>query len=131
MSTPSVPGILVVDDDAGVRSYLAAYLPRCGFAAFAACGAEEALDLFQAHRESIFLALLDVDMPRIDGPTLLEMLRRLDPGLRCCFMTGGCTHPVERLGGAERVFAKPFPTGSLGPALRRLHAGPLTAGPER
>jgi CheY-like chemotaxis protein len=55
--------------------------------------------------------LLDVNMPGLDGPTALAWIRRIDPQVRCCFMTGfSAEHSAEELMalGAVRVFDKPF-----------------------
>jgi CheY-like chemotaxis protein len=44
-----------------------------------AAGGQEALDLYQRHREAIDVVLLDVRMPGLDGPQTLAALRALNP----------------------------------------------------
>jgi CheY-like chemotaxis protein len=121
--SPAAPGILVVDDDALVRGVLGAALPHYGFRVWLADGGAEALRLYPALRGQVALVLLDVRMPGLDGPATLRELRRLYPGLRCCFLTGepGVYGEEGLLAlGAERVFLKPFRLPELTAALQAL-----------
>lgn len=123
MSIPKLhsPGILVTDDDEGVRSLLAAFLRGKGYAVWTAADARETLAVYTTHRDEIDLVLLDVRMPDPDGPAILKTLQQIDPGLRCCFMTGESGNysrdELLRLG-ALHVFSKPFL--SLEEVARRL-----------
>ncbi|HEV2746498.1 MAG TPA: response regulator [Allosphingosinicella sp.] len=69
--------IVVVDDDEGVRSAVAEYLLRNGFAVTEADGGD-ALRAIMAERP-IDLAILDVNMPGEDGLTLAREIRRRGP----------------------------------------------------
>ena len=116
------PGILVVDDEAAVRSFLKAALELQGFTVWLAEKGVEAVDLYARQRSAIDLVLLDVRMPGLDGPHTLAALRRLDPDVRCCFMsghTGEYTEAELLLRGAACVFAKPFRLSELGALLCR------------
>lgn len=53
-------GILVADDDGGVRNLLNKGLHRQGFEVWLAADGQKALELFWRHREMIDLVLLDV-----------------------------------------------------------------------
>jgi CheY-like chemotaxis protein len=105
------PGILVTDDEDGIRGFLAAFLSAKGYAVWTAADAEKTLEVYAAHRDAINLVLLDVRMPDQDGPAVLCALRRINPELRCCFMTGAAGNYSQdellRLG-ALHVFSKPF-----------------------
>jgi CheY-like chemotaxis protein len=121
--TTAAPGILVVDDDAAVRDLLGAALTRYGFRVWLAGGGAEAVCLFPGLRGQVALALLDVRMPGLDGPAILRELRRLDSGLRCCFLTGDPGDYDEEgllAQGAERVLRKPFRLPELAATLRTL-----------
>jgi CheY-like chemotaxis protein len=67
--------ILLVDDDSAARLLLARFLHRSGFevVAHAANGAE-ALRLLQLRQPQLIIT--DCQMPRIDGLTLLRILRQ-------------------------------------------------------
>ena len=68
------PRILVVDDEPLVRALMLTVLEQEGFAAEAACDAQEAIDLLQ--QQAFDLLLLDLFMPGpIDGEGLLFTLR--------------------------------------------------------
>src|SRR5262245_363682 len=72
---PAPPGVLVADDDAHVRSLLGHFLKREGYAVWLAADGHEALDVYRRHQEDIHLVLLDVRMPRRDGPATLAALQ--------------------------------------------------------
>jgi len=121
MDSPLAAGVLVVDDDAMVLAYLADHLRECGFAPCPARDASEALRLCRACHDGIFLALIDVDLPGVDGLGLVDLLRQEAPEIRCCFMTGGYLTARQHLAlESEIVFPMPFPRGGIGPRLRNL-----------
>jgi CheY-like chemotaxis protein len=115
--------ILVVDDDAAVRFLLDVALRHHGFAVWQAADGQEAVELYQQEGSEIDLVLLDVRMPRLDGPHTLAALMRLNPRVRCCFMTGNAGNYSEdgllELG-AARVFPKPFQLAEIAQALTQL-----------
>lgn len=116
------PGILIVDDEAVVRLVLERALAADGFRVWAAEDGLEALTLYQKHRAEIDLVVLDVNMPGLDGPQTLEALRRADPEVRCCFMSGGSgcySLRALRQMGAACFFAKPLDLKAIKPMLRR------------
>jgi DNA-binding NtrC family response regulator len=117
------PGILIVDDDHTVLRLLELVLQRQGFQVFRTTSGREAASLYQAHQEQIQVALLDVCMPDLDGPQTLEQLRRIQPGIIACFMSGntGMYTPQDLLQmGAVQFFAKPFRLDELAQALAQL-----------
>jgi CheY-like chemotaxis protein len=119
------PGLLVVDDEPLVRGVLIAWL-QSGFTVWPAASGMEALDLYEAHQKEIAVVLLDVRMPVLDGPGTLSALRRLDPAVRCCFMTGdvgGYTEAELLALGAVHLFPKPFDLQEMAEVLRQLTSG--------
>jgi CheY-like chemotaxis protein len=128
------PGILVVDDDAAVRFLLDVGLQQYGFAVWQAGDGQEAVEVYQQERSEIDLVLLDVRMPRLDGPQTLAALLRLNPQICCCFMTGHAgsyTHDGLRQLGAALVIPKPFQLAELAQILAKLvgHTLPASAKP--
>ncbi len=106
-----LPGVLVVDDESPVLSFLDVALRKHGFAVWSAADGDQALALYDSHRSGIDVVLLDIRMPGRDGPQTLAALQRLNPDILCCFMSGDCgTYSLEALLalGAARVFKKPF-----------------------
>jgi CheY-like chemotaxis protein len=108
---PRKRGLLVVDDEEGVRGVLSAWMRSHGFAVWLAASGQEALELYRRHRETIDVVLLDVRMPGLDGPQTLAGLQEVSPQIRCCFMSGdpgGYTEKGLRDLGAAAVLPKPF-----------------------
>jgi len=117
----SVPlGILVVDDDLLIRTLFTTCLAGQGFEVWTAGSGAEAIEFYREHGSAIAVVLLDVRMPGLDGPHTLVRLRQLDPGVRCCFMSGDMGDYTEEdllALGALDVVSKPF---SLTALVRRL-----------
>lgn len=120
------PRVLVVDDDHLVRIMLQLGLERNGFEVWLAPNGREAIDLYRTHKEDIDVVLLDVCMPGLDGPATLDALRKRNPEVRACFMSGdpGSYQPHELVQrGAAHVFAKPFQLDDLANILRLVAHG--------
>lgn len=122
---PTVPrkrGVLVVDDDQGVRAVVGAWLRHEGYAVWLAAGGREAIDIYGENSAAIDVVILDVNMPQIDGPETLASLRDRDPGIGCCFMsadTGAYTEAGLR--GLRAAFLrKPFRLTEFGRLLGEL-----------
>jgi CheY-like chemotaxis protein len=94
-------------------------LRQHGFqAVWLATDGAEALDIYRRHRRAIDVVLVDVRMPRLDG-----CLRKMNPEVRCCFMTGeigGYTEAELLAQGAVRVIRKPFRLTALVCLLQEL-----------
>ncbi|QEL20491.1 response regulator [Limnoglobus roseus] len=125
-------GILVVDDDDGIRAVLAAGLERHGFSVWPAADGREAVAHHRVHHASIDLALLDVLMPGRDGPETLHHLRQFAPHLSACFMTADAGRYTERdlfALGPLAVFRKPFDVVDMAGRLAGLVADVAAAKP--
>jgi CheY-like chemotaxis protein len=116
-------GMLIVDDEPPLLRLAEIGLRQHGFAVWTAPDGEEALRVYRRHAAEIDLVLSDIQMPGMDGPRLLCELRKLNPVVRCCFMTGdsGRYSLAELLAnGALQVFQKPFSVTDIADALRNL-----------
>jgi two-component system response regulator VanR len=107
--------ILVVDDDDQIREILATALGGDGYEVDGARDGGEALALLEQHPYDLVLS--DLHMPRVDGPSLYEMLRtrhhfpvRFATKLpRVIFMTGNPAQHVEFLRATtDPILEKPF-----------------------
>lgn len=117
------PGILVVDDDTAARDLLNIVLREQGFAVWLAGDGYHALKKYRDHHDDIDLVLLDVQMPRLDGPQTLAILQHFNPQVRCWFMTGDLGRYTEEdlmERGAERIIHKPFRVAEMAGILRKL-----------
>jgi DNA-binding response OmpR family regulator len=123
---PAPPGgVLVVDDEEAVRRVVSRGMRSHGFAVWMAGDGREAVELYSRHRGAIDVVLLDVQMRDRDGPATLAALREVDPGVRCCFMTGDPGRYTEQVLaglGAAAVFSKPFRMDEVARRLAQLAA---------
>jgi two-component system, chemotaxis family, chemotaxis protein CheY len=74
---PSPKRILVVDDSSLVRLYYRGALERSGFEVEQAINGVEALE--RALAQPFDLAIVDINMPRMDGISFVRSLRRSAP----------------------------------------------------
>lgn len=83
------PGILVAEDDDGIRDLVVRMLDRWGYGpVFTARNGAEALEVFRNHQDIIGTLLTDASMPQLSGPEAFEAMRRLSPALVGVLMTG-------------------------------------------
>jgi two-component system, cell cycle sensor histidine kinase and response regulator CckA len=107
MSTISSPCILIVDDEPMIRRLIRLLLEQSGFAVLDAGDGNEALSMFQAQKDAIRLVLTDVLMPDMNGPTLVEHIRRIAPGVAVLFISAYCETLRGDMGNIE-CLPKPF-----------------------
>jgi len=88
VESPRQPLVLLAEDEEAVRDVIARLLRSLGCSVLAARHGEEALSLFAAHREQIRLALIDLNMPRLDGEPTIRQLRAAQPQLPIILMSG-------------------------------------------
>ncbi len=80
--------VLLAEDDAQVRAVAKEILCRFGYQVLAASDGEEALQLYAANADTIDIAVLDVVMPRLDGPAVADRLRAQRFDLPVVFASG-------------------------------------------
>ncbi len=82
---PSLPTILIVDDDPDIALVLKDLLEHAGYLVqVAATGAEA---LARAKTESVSAVLLDLMLPDMDGLSVLALLKEVDPALPVIMLT--------------------------------------------
>jgi len=109
--------ILLVEDDADVRGVLSLMLEGPDRHVVVAANAAEALEL--ASYIAIDVFLVDIVLPGIGGPDLVEQLLGLRPTARVLFMSGWYDHPQFPDVGRD-VLQKPFTREQLNTALDDL-----------
>ena len=115
--------VLVVEDQAEVRKYVAAALKAYGYRVIQAADAEEALLLSEKERGRVDLLLTDVVMPNASGKELANRLGERWPGIRVLFMSGYADDTTMRHGlppqGAHFI-QKPFSPDQLAIRVREI-----------
>ena len=120
--------ILIAEDDAPIRAALSDVLQAHGYQTLTAADGAAALEMLLTHE--IDLALLDVNMPCINGFKLLKIMAKECPGIPSIVLTahGEEKDRVKGLeSGADDYVVKPFSTAEL---LARI-AAVLRRSPER
>ncbi|MFZ0980164.1 MAG: ATP-binding protein [Candidatus Acidiferrales bacterium] len=80
--------LLVVEDHPGPRELAHETLVNLGYQVLLACDGAEAVQLFQAHRDEIDLAVLDLMLPKLNGSQIYDRIHSEKPNLPVVFATG-------------------------------------------
>ncbi len=123
-----MPTVLVIEDDASIRTGLRDALEAVGYETLAAADGRAGLDVVQ--RATFDLLLLDLVLPHVDGLTILKKVRELRPTTPVIILSamGAEADRVKGLNlGADDYMVKPFGAREL---LARVNAV-LRRSPER
>jgi two-component system cell cycle sensor histidine kinase/response regulator CckA len=112
--------VLLVEDEAMVRTVAERALSRHGYTVITANNGEEALDIIN-RGEEIALLISDVVMPMMDGPTMVREARLSRPELPVLFMSGYAEEQLRNSIDIDNVafLPKPFSVQALAEAARR------------
>jgi two-component system chemotaxis response regulator CheY len=118
--------ILAVDDSASMRHMVSVTLRGAGYEVVEAADGEEALEYARGH--SVDLVLADVNMPRMNGITLVAHLRtlpeyRLTPLLLLTTESSQQSKQQGKQAGATGWMVKPFHPDQLLATLDRVLSG--------
>jgi two-component system chemotaxis response regulator CheY len=115
--------IMTVDDSTSMRQMVKATLSSAGYGVVEAADGQEALEY--ARLNSVDLVISDVNMPRMDGITLVQELRslpnyRLTPLLLLTTESSQEKKQEGKRAGATGWIVKPFNPEQLLATLRKL-----------
>jgi two-component system cell cycle sensor histidine kinase/response regulator CckA len=128
--------ILLADDHDGVCEMAQSVLTAKGYHVLLAHDGEEAVEVFTAHGNHISLVLLDVIMPRKNGPEVFAAINALNPGVSVVFATGYSNETAALADLVERgvaVLRKPYSPAVLCRRVREVldAAAGTSSSPER
>jgi two-component system nitrogen regulation response regulator NtrX len=114
--------ILVVDDEADIRTLIAGVLEDEGYTARTAANSSEALAAITARRPSLLILDIWLQGSKLDGLELLDMVKARDPALPVLIISGHgnldtAVAAIRR--GAEDFIEKPFQADQLLLAVER------------
>ena len=109
-----MPKLIVVDDEPDICELLSAALIEPGYAVRTCTNGTEAIELFRRERADVVFC--DLKLPGLDGLSVLEALKSIDPWVTVIMITGYgsvevATHAL-RLGAYDFV-EKPFTDGQI------------------
>ena len=112
---------LVVDDEPSLRRVVAQMLGEIGFEVLEAANGLEAVTFVQEHRSAISLVLMDMTMPKMNGPEAFRAIRMLEPRMPVILCSGyneqeSVQHFLGK--GLAGFLQKPFAQSSLEDAVR-------------
>jgi two-component system, cell cycle sensor histidine kinase and response regulator CckA len=115
--------LLLVEDDEAVAKLARLILQSKGYTVVRAESGEEALGLWGARLDPVDLVLTDVILPGMNGRSLADRLRELDPSVKLLFMSGYTEDAIVHHGVLEpgiAFLAKPFTPNELARKVREV-----------
>lgn len=115
------PTILVVDDEAMLRSIFADLLAHEGYACVTAANAIDALQIIEANLIELDLLVTDIRMPgALNGLDLANKVRELQPRTSILLISGFADDPLTKKAEERgyRILAKPFRHAHLAAAVK-------------
>jgi DNA-binding response OmpR family regulator len=116
--------VLIIDDDAGIRTMLRGFLELNGYHVLEAADGRSGIRQLEATFPD--LVITDIVMPGQEGISTIMEIRKKNQGARIIAMSGGGSagpgdylHMAQKLG-ADRVFMKPLDLPALLTAVRTL-----------
>lgn len=111
--------ILVVEDEASVRTLTRRILEKNGYRVIAARQGAEGLNLSEQHSGPIDLVITDVVMPEMNGPDMIERITANRPHTKVLYMSGYTEKAVLSSLDPETPFLhKPFTAKELNQKVR-------------
>jgi CheY-like chemotaxis protein len=113
--------ILVVEDDVGVREYVAGILTDLNYEVLEASDGPSGLAVLRKAAQQIDLLLTDVVMPGMNGRELAQQARALAPDIKILFMSGYSEDAITRQGRLDpdvELIEKPFSPQELAVRVR-------------
>jgi PAS domain S-box-containing protein len=115
--------VLVVDDDAGVRTLMRKVLDHDGYLVLEAASGADAIRVADSWEGPIELLVTDVMMPEMRGPDVAAAVRLSYPSIHVLFIsayTHGTALPAEVGNDPLAFLAKPFKPSELGDRVRTI-----------
>lgn len=102
--------ILLVDDEEAIKQTIGMILNKCNYNVITASDGAEALKKYIENIQQIKLAILDIVMPVMDGPTAAKALKKYNKDLKIILTTGFEGHQsIEKSAGdIDRFIRKPY-----------------------
>jgi CheY-like chemotaxis protein len=115
--------ILVVDDEAAIRTITSAILEDYNYQTVVAENGTEAIRLYTQHRDQIKVVVMDLMMPELGGVTAIQQLQAIDPQVKVIASSGLTSDraSIEKAGLVVRAFLpKPYSAQDLLTTLKQV-----------
>jgi DNA-binding response OmpR family regulator len=108
--------ILIAEDEMSIREFININLRLAGYEIIEACDGEDAIEKYNANKNIIDIAVLDIMMPGCDGIEVCKYIRNDNPNIGIIFLTAKTQEHDKVNGlisGADDYITKPFSTTEL------------------
>jgi PAS domain S-box-containing protein len=122
--------ILVVDDEAPIRTITSQTLRACGYQVLTATDGAKAMAVYVKHGKKIALVLTDMSMPIMDGASVIRALTKLNPAIKIIAASGlNDRRSVARVSRAniKHFLPKPYTAATLLKTIRAVLDKPSPA----
>ena len=117
--------ILLVDDEELILDVGRAMISNLGYEVMTAMGGQEAVEVFQKHKDAIDLVILDMIMPDMSGEKLFERLKAINPQVKALLASGYSMNDMAQKiidQGCTGFIQKPFDLKRISLKLREVMA---------
>jgi PAS domain S-box-containing protein len=115
--------ILVIDDEASIRQITQQTLEQFGYRVDTAADGADAVSIYSKHVNEIGLVLTDMMMPVMDGHATIQVLMRLNPGIKIIAASGlNANENVAKAAslGVTDFLAKPYTSETMLKLIREV-----------
>ena len=115
--------ILIVDDEAPIRTITAQTLQAYGYQVITASDGSDAVSIYAQHRDEIAVVLTDMNMPVMDGRATIRALMKLNPAIKVIAASGlNANGSVSKVNEAnvKHFLTKPYSAETLLKTMRAI-----------
>ena len=108
--------VLIVDDESGIREFVACLLDELNIIHLEAESGEDAIQLYHQHSSDIEIIILDLTMPKMDGVTCFHKIKSINPDVSVIIASGYAESEVAKHFATlkpEAFLQKPFQPEAL------------------
>jgi CheY-like chemotaxis protein len=110
--------VLLVDDEAAIRTLGRIILEQHGFHVLLAEDGVEAIETFRESADRVALVILDLTMPNMSGQDTFRRMREIAPGIRVLFSSGYSADHLGEVDAGVGFINKPYRPAELLEAVR-------------
>lgn len=115
--------ILLVEDEVPVRLFSTSALTNKGYTLLEAESGEQAIEIIKERGSEVDIIITDVVMPGMNGPSMIEKVRKKYPDIKVIFISGYAEDAFFNTYGEERGFhflAKPYTLKQLATKVKEV-----------
>ena len=113
--------VLIIDDELSIREVTRDSLEVYNYHTMLASDGVEALTLYAQNWQRIAVVMVDMMMPQLDTPSVIQALQAINPAVKIIIMSGSASNEgIVELYGLRAFLTKPFTTIDMMHALANL-----------